>query len=158
MARPSFEIHPLTQKVLARLMVMRPRELISWQELSALIDMNAQKEGRHYIDSAKRMARRKGLVIHAKIGRGLYRHDDPGIAEDVTDMRRRKSRRQAQLALSEFHCCDTNALTPEQQRRLTAARAFAGTALHYTDYRFTEASVRGTELNEPPPPPPPIAG
>lgn len=77
----TYQLHELTIRVLDRLLQMKQGELIYWPELSALMGLDAQAEGRHYVDSARRILRNKyHRVYHCVIGEGVKWMTDQEVA------------------------------------------------------------------------------
>jgi hypothetical protein len=145
-----FVPHHLTERVLARFRRMAPGDIVPWEELSRLIGLNAQEEGRHYITSACNIIlNREQIVIEGVVGLGMKRLTEQEMAALAPREIRRINRR-ARKAKRKMVCLKSYAsLTPEQQLAYMTGLARLGYLEETTHHR--ERQERKIGNHEPPP-------
>jgi len=119
-----------------RLMKAEPSEVVTYDELSRLVKRNVQGDGRHVIQTARRMAQREDQIVFECVRNvGLRRMLDGEIAQlgrpAIRSIRRKVRRTARKIAcLSDF-----DALTNDEKLRHNTDLSVLGVLGHCTEPR-----------------------
>lgn len=147
--------HPATLLIYQRLRRLAMGEIASWDELSALIDMDASADGNGFVQTAKKMCRRDdGYCFMTVRGLGVKRLTDEEIAKEKMPQHRRGLRSRSREIVADAMVADTSNMSEEAQRELTVHVALAGRLLLESNLKSLEKEKAKAQLNAPPTPPP----
>lgn len=131
-----FTASEYTKRVYDRMEKMAQGELISWDELTRVLGLDAQSDaGRGYIATArKNLRRRKRFVIEAVVGEGMRRLTDVEITTHGRKSRKRINR-MARRESDKIDCLDRKAnLTDDQRREHQAHQLMIGYLIQESTY------------------------
>lgn len=93
MPRLILETHELTRRAVERLTQLRQGQHVEWTALNMLLGLDTQVEGRHYVDSARRILLREQNRVYEVIpGTGVKWLTDAEVAKLGTAYTRRLGR------------------------------------------------------------------
>jgi hypothetical protein len=122
-----------TQLIYDRLCKANPGEVLTYTELSSLIDRDVQGVGRGVLNSARNMALRQNRFVFECIrNEGIKRLDDSAIVESGTDtiQRIRRAARKGALKLSSVK--DFNGMNNGEKIRHNALISTLGVISHFS--------------------------
>lgn len=155
--RPTlFAVTEQTRLILARLRQLVIGETVPWQELSSLLGQDAQKEGRHYVDSARRVLRRRDRVVcDVVVGVGVKRLTPAEVAVLGHSYIRRLNRaaRRGKQKLATLTNEQWSGLTPEQKTAFQLGQGMLGVLANATAPRKVEVVERQLASGNPIPRP-----
>lgn len=116
-----------TSLLVERLRKLAVNEVISWDDLSAVVSRDVRREAHSNLSSARRIAQRDYEIITACVrGEGLKRLDDSGIVS-TADHSMSKIHREAKRGISRLSCVsDFDKLDNTTKIKMNAARAGLG--------------------------------
>ena len=130
-----FEKHSNTRFLEQRLEQVQKGELVTYAELSEIISMDVQAEGRRYVDSAKRALEKEGYVFEPENGVGYYRLTDQQIIETQATKRLTRVRGQMNRAIRAIKSADTNVLSNDDRIAQCTQLAMCGAVKQFTKPR-----------------------
>lgn len=122
-------MHPSTRLLIDALRKVKPGEVITYDQLQAVINDNCQSggDGYGYLATAKNwLLKNEQMHFVAERGEGIRRCDKNAIINHVLDSRRKSLNRRARKDLEITTCVEDSELTPAERVRLVAHQAIAG--------------------------------
>lgn len=152
--KPAFEISEKTARVIAALDTMKPGDVIAWHSLSKIIGENAQEEGRHYVQQARKVMRRdKRRVYECIRGVGVKYLTQPEVGRyGVHPIR--KVHRAAKVGADKLECLhSTDGMTPHEVATHRAHLSMLGLLSSQSSYhKRQEVEKRSANSMLPPTP------
>jgi hypothetical protein len=123
--RPDFQLSPFTLIALEKLRSLQQGQHVTWAELSIVLGMNAQEEGRHFIYSARRILRHEGRCYECLPGVGV-KWLTSAEAAALGPVGLQRIHNQARRTRKKILCAKYEELTPQQQNGYNTGLAMMG--------------------------------
>lgn len=146
------EISVDSQVILARLKTMRKGDVVTYDELTKLIQSDIRKKSYYCLNTARRrLLMDDGMVFESVRGVGIKRMDDEQIIS-IGEQSERKLHKLSRNAMRKLGCANTDNLTNEQRIDLYAHCSAIGAIALITKpskLKLLKAAVKSSESRLP---------
>lgn len=139
-----FERHPNTDALAEVLRGVASGQEITYAHLTAEIGDDVQAEGRHYLQSARRiLGREDRIFFHTVRGYGLRRATDSSLVEEAP-VTLSRLRRVARSQGNRLRAADWERLTPDERRQWSLHLSIREAVAHASSKRGVEKVLSAT--------------